>query len=129
MYSLTHMGNTSLLMSTHRSFNALIMHMFLYLLKCIEDFLLGNQIITKQHTCLKGQFTPKSKIHIFRLTCCAIYQSRLFWCELPDFGDIGRRDFCLFLSIIGVNGALLVVVTVPQNICEKLISNVSFQKS
>ena len=31
---------------------------------------------------LKGQFTPKSKIHIFPLTCSAIYQSRLFWCEL-----------------------------------------------
>ena len=28
---------------------------------------------------LKGQFTPKSKIHIFPLTCRDIYQSRLFW--------------------------------------------------
>ena len=37
---------------------------------------------------LKGQFTPKSKIQIFPLTCSAIYQSRLFSCELPSFGDI-----------------------------------------
>ena len=52
-------------------------------------------------SCLKGQFTPKSKIHIFPLTFGAIYQSRLFWCELPSFGDTGRRDFCL-LSNAGV---------------------------
>ena len=26
---------------------------------------------------LKGQFTPKSKVHIFPLTCTAIYQFRL----------------------------------------------------
>ena len=35
---------------------------------------------------LKGQFMLKSKIHIFPFTCSAIYQSRLFWCELPSFG-------------------------------------------
>ena len=27
---------------------------------------------------LKGQITPKSKIHIFLLTCSAIYQSKCF---------------------------------------------------
>ena len=44
------------------------------------------------HYTLKGQFTPKSKTHIFSLTFNAIYQSRLFWCEFPSFGwfyDIG----------------------------------------
>lgn len=34
------------------------------------------------HT-LKGQFSPKSNIHIYPLTCRAVYQSRLFKCELP----------------------------------------------
>ena len=56
--------------------------------------------------CLKGLFTPKSKIHIYPLTCGAIYQSRLFWCELSSFGDIGRRDFCLPSNVMGSNVAL-----------------------
>ena len=42
---------------------------------------------------------------MFPLTCSATYQSRLFWCELSSFGDIGRRDFCLLSNIMGVNGA------------------------
>ena len=61
--------------------------------------------------CLKGQFIPKSKIDIFPLTRRAIYQSRLFWCELPSFGNIIRRDFCL-LSNTSV--ALNVVLTAPK---------------
>ena len=64
---------------------------------------------------LKGQFSPKSKIHIFSLTFTAIHQSKLFWCELPSFGDIGRRDFCLLSNIMGLNGALNVVLTAPKN--------------
>ena len=63
---------------------------------------------------LKGQFTLISKLHIFPLTFSAIYQSKLFWCELPSFGDIGRRDVCLFSNIMGLNGALNVVLTVPK---------------
>ena len=47
-----------------------------------------------------------TKTHIFPLTCRAIYQSRLFWCELSCFGDIDCKDFCLFSNIIGLNGAL-----------------------
>ena len=43
---------------------------------------------------LKGQFTLKSKLHIF-LTCSAIYQSRLCCCELLS---IGPRDFSLETS-------------------------------
>lgn len=31
------------------------------------------------------QFSHKSKVIIF-LTSCVIYQSRLFWCELLNFG-------------------------------------------
>ena len=53
---------------------------------------------------IKGQFTLKLKIHIFPLTCSAIYQSKLFWCELSSFGDISRRDFCLLSNIMGLNG-------------------------
>ena len=33
-------------------------------------------MIKVNHADLKGQFTPKSKIHISPLTCRAIYQSR-----------------------------------------------------
>ena len=57
--------------------------------------------------------------------CSAIYQSRSFWCELPSFGGISCRDFCLLSNIMGLNGALNVVLTVPKNIFEKLNSNVS----
>ena len=45
------------------------------------------------------------------------------------FGDISRRDFCLLSNIMGLNGALNVVLTAPKNTFEKLISDVSFQKS
>lgn len=31
---------------------------------------------------------------------CRTYPSRLLWCELPSFGDIGQRDVCLRLKII-----------------------------
>ena len=50
---------------------------------------------------LKGTVHPKIKnTHCpsFR----AIYQSTLFWCELPTFGDID----CLLSNIMGLNGAL-----------------------
>ena len=73
---------------------------------------------------LKGQFTPKSKIHIFPLTCSAIYQSKLFWSELPIFGAISP-----FSNTMGLNGSLNVVLTAPKNIFEKLKNNVPFQKS
>ena len=69
------------------------------------------------------------KIHIFPLTFTVIHQSKLFWCELPSFRDIGHRDFCLFSSIMGLHGALNVLVTDTKNTIEKLNSNVSFQKS
>ena len=51
----------------------------------------------------KGQFTLKSKIHIFPPTCRPFHQSRQLWCELPSFGDIGHRDFCLFSNIISAS--------------------------
>lgn len=37
---------------------------------------------------LKGQFTSKSKEHIFLLTYSGDYPSRLFLCELMNFGDM-----------------------------------------
>ena len=63
---------------------------------------------------LKGQL-------LYPLTCSAT-------CELSSFGDIDRRDFYLLSNIMGLNGALNVVLTAPKNTFEKL-SNVSFQKS
>ena len=41
---------------------------------------------------LNGTVHPKIKNTDFS-SCSVIYQSRLFWCELPSFGDIGHRDF------------------------------------
>ena len=38
----------------------------------------------------KGTVHPKEKIHIFPFACRDIYQSRLFWCELPCFGDMSQ---------------------------------------
>lgn len=55
---------------------------------------------------LKVQFTPKSKrrLQISPLTCRAIKQPRLFWCELTSFGDIGCRDVCRLSNLIKVDG-------------------------
>ena len=44
-------------------------------------------------------------------------------------GDIDHRDFCLLSNIMGLNGALNVVLTGPKTTFKKLNSNVSFQKS
>lgn len=63
---------------------------------------------------LKGQFTPKWKIHILPVTCSAIYQSRLFWCELPNVRDISCRDVCLLWNIVELDGTQLVVLKVPK---------------
>lgn len=54
---------------------------------------------------LKGQVTPKSKPHMFPLTCCAIFVS---------FEDIGRRDACLYSNMIKLDGTWLVVLKVPH---------------
>lgn len=71
--------------------------------------------------CLKGT------VHIFPLTWCAIYPSRLFvWYELPCFGDVGHRDVNLFSNIMEPDGTQLVLLKVPTNTFEKLDSNVSF---
>ena len=58
--------------------------------------------------------TKETKIHILTLTCGAVYQSRKFWWKLPSFGHIGCRDFCLLSDIMGLNVALLVVLTAPE---------------
>ena len=44
----------------------------------------------------KGSVHPKiiNILYIFHLTCSDIYQSKLFWCELPSFGDISRKKMC-----------------------------------
>ena len=49
---------------------------------CIENTIcFMRNVINGFRWLLKGQFTLKSKIHIFPLTCDAIYPSSLFWCE------------------------------------------------
>lgn len=63
---------------------------------------------------LKGHFTPKSKLHIFPLTCSAIHSSKLFWCELPSVGDIGHKDVCLLSCIMEPDGIRLVVLKAPK---------------
>ena len=75
----------------------------------LTDAELGNTFHT--FTRKLGTVHPKPKIHISPLTCSAVCQSKLFWCELPTFGDIGHGDFCLLSNIMGLNGALLVVLT------------------
>ena len=62
---------------------------------------------------------PKIKKAHFFSYFSAIYQSELFWFELPIFGDISRRDLCLFSNIMGLNGALNVVLTAPKNTSKK----------
>ncbi|MDF4285660.1 hypothetical protein P3436_25565, partial [Vibrio parahaemolyticus] len=64
---------------------------------------------------LNGQFTPISKTHFIPLTWSAVYQSRLFWCELASGLDIGRRDVCLLSNIMKLEGTQLVVLKVPKN--------------
>ena len=41
--------------------------------------------MVNSHKMLKGQFTTKSKIHIFPRTCHVINQSKLFCWELTSF--------------------------------------------
>ena len=64
----------------------------------------------------KGTVHSQDQKYIFVLLPIpkAIYPSKLFWCELPSFGDSGNRDFCLFSNIMEVNGALIVVLTAPK---------------
>ena len=56
-----------------------------------------------------------SKTCIVPLTCSAIYQSRLFWCELQSVGDIGRRDVFLLFNIMELDGTRLEVLKAPKN--------------
>ena len=62
------------------------------------------------HLILKGQG------HIFPLTCSAIYES-IFVCDLPSFGNTSCRDFCLLYNIMGLYGALNVVLITPKKQC------------
>ena len=71
---------------------------------------------------LKGTVHPKSKIHIFPLTCRAIYQFRTLWCELSSFGDIGCRDFFLepFLKYNGTEWCPKCVAHSPKKYIWKI---------
>ena len=55
---------------------------------------------------LKGTVHSKIKNIYFSSDVCDIFRYKLFWCELSSFGDI-----CLFSNIMGLNGALNVVLT------------------
>ena len=59
--------------------------------------------IVVSEVCLKGQFIPKSKIHIFFLL--PVVQC----INLDSFGNV-----CLLSNIMVLNVALLVVLTAPQ---------------
>ena len=52
---------------------------------------------------LKGQFTPKSKVHILLFPVVLFINLDSF--ELSSFGDISRRNFCLLSNIMELNGA------------------------
>ena len=62
----------------------------------------------------KGTAHHKIKKYLFSLTFNGIYQSKLFCCALPSFGDVSCRDFRLLSNIMGLNGARNVVFTAPQ---------------
>lgn len=51
----------------------------------------ASQQVTMTDCCIKETVHPR-KIHVFSLTCGAIYQSRLFYCELPVVEDTSHRD-------------------------------------
>ena len=70
------------------------------------------------HLHLKGQFSQNLKYILFLLPV-------VLFINLDYFGDIGRRDFCLLSNFMGVNGALIVMLTTPKNAFEKLNSNIS----
>ena len=54
----------------------------------------------------------KSKTHITLLLHLVLLNTIIN--QLPSPGDIGCKNVCLFSSIMGVNGALNVVLTVPK---------------
>ena len=68
------------------------------------------------HLNIKGTptITPKSKIYIFLLSCSVIYSSRLFWCELPSFGNISRKDLYIFMNIMVLYGVQLAMLKAPK---------------
>lgn len=55
---------------------------------------------------LKSQFGPLSKMLIFfPPTCSAFCPSRLFCCELLNFGDIGHGNVCILIFKMELGGA------------------------
>ena len=66
--------------------------------------------VTSEGT-LKRQLTTKSKTHISAISELFINVD-VDWCELPSFGDIVKISASS--NIMGLNGALNVVLTVPK---------------
>lgn len=61
----------------------------------------------------KGTVRPKIKnTCFFSITCSP---SRLFWCELLSFGDIGHRDVCRLSKMMEVDSTFLVVLKALKN--------------
>ena len=85
---------------------------------------IGEKSDTKGSFCSTGRFlllTTSVFLFIYfapppPLTCSAIHSSRLFWCELPSFRDIGCRDVCLHSDIMELDGTQRVVVRAPKHI-------------
>lgn len=74
----------------------------------------GSLCFHPEKSSLKGQFSPKSKQHLFTLTCSDILSPRLFWCELPNWWGIGCRDVCLLLTIMELDGTGLLELEEPK---------------
>ena len=78
------------------------------------QYLTYSSITNHSFYCLKGQFTPKSKIHLLSIIW-AVYLSRLFRSESQCFGDIGCGDVRFLLNAMEVDGTRLVVLKAPKN--------------
>ena len=59
---------------------------------------------------LKGEFTPKSKIHVFLLSTVVL----LIHLNSPGFEGIGKRDVCLVLYTMEKDGTRLAMFNVPK---------------
>ena len=58
--------------------------------------------LVANHTVFKGTVgSPKHEKYIFLRLHLRPFMNK----ELPSFGDIGRRDFCLLSNIMGLNSA------------------------
>ena len=85
----------------------------------VKHLLFPPSFPSDQDEVIKGIVHPKSMktfFFFFVFPCSAFDLSRLFWCELPSFGDIGVRGVCLLLNITELDGTRLVVLKALRKI-------------